>query len=77
MYCKEIMDILKDDILIEHENIDIDMDLFEAGLMDSLATMHLFVKLEEVFGIHLDLAEIEIENFATIRKISEYVANNK
>lgn len=77
MYCNEIMRILKDDVLIENEEFYYDTDLFETGLMDSLATMHLFIQLEQEFGIKIDLTEIEIENFSTVRKISEYVKNHK
>ena len=45
--------------------------------MDSLATMHLFIRLEEKYGVVLDLAEVEIEDFATVRKINQYIKNNK
>lgn len=77
MYCDKILKILKEDVLTDSAVIDIDTNLFETGLMDSLATMHLFIQLEENFGIHLDLAEIEIEDFSTVRKINEYILNNR
>ena len=38
--------------------------------------MNMFLQLEQSFGINVDLAEIEIEDFATVRKINEYVVSN-
>ena len=77
MYYKEISEILRDIVLLSHIKLDIDPDLFEEGLMDSLATMNMFIQLEQTFGISIDLAEIEIEDFSTIRKINEFVLSAK
>lgn len=77
MYYKEISEILRDIVLLSHIKLDIDTDLFEEGLMDSLATMNMFIQLEQTFGISIDLAEIEIEDFSTIRKINEFVLSAK
>lgn len=76
MYFNEIYAILKEIVLDSDYSIDLDTDLFEEGLMDSLATMNMFLQLEQSFGVNVDLAEIEIEDFATVRKINEYVVSN-
>lgn len=77
MYCNDITRILREDLRLAEQTFDEDTNLFEAGLMDSLATMHLFIRLEEKYGVVLDLAEVEIEDFATVRKINQYIKNNK
>ena len=43
-----------------------DLDLFTAGILDSLQLVELLFQLEEQFGIHISLGEIELENFRSI-----------
>jgi acyl carrier protein len=43
-----------------------DFDLFTAGILDSLQLVELLFQLEEQFGIHISLGEIELENFRSI-----------
>jgi D-alanine--poly(phosphoribitol) ligase subunit 2 len=52
----------------EHE------DLFEQGVLDSLAFVQLLVGLEEEFGIRLTLEEIEVETFRSVGQIAAFVA---
>lgn len=54
----------------------IDTDLFEAGVIDSLAFVELLLHLEQEFGIKVSLDDIEIDNFKSIEKIAEFVANH-
>lgn len=77
MYYREIITILKDIVVLDNVNISIDTDLFEEGRMDSLATMNMFIRLEQIFGVSIDLAEIEIDDFATVRKINDFVVSAK
>lgn len=48
---------------------DLDMDLFEEGLMDSLAIVELLVEIEEEFGIIVSPTEYDKEDLSTIHKI--------
>ena len=43
-----------------------DFDLFTAGILDSLQLVELLFQLEEQFGIHVSLGEINLENFRSI-----------
>jgi D-alanine--poly(phosphoribitol) ligase subunit 2 len=43
-----------------------DFDLFTAGILDSLQLVELLFQLEEQFGIHISLGEIDLENFRSI-----------
>lgn len=53
--------------------IDKNIDLFEEGLLDSLAMMQLMVELEEGFDITINPEELEVEDYRTITSISEMV----
>lgn len=53
--------------------IDKNVDLFEEGLLDSLAMMQLMVELEEGFDITINPEELEVEDYRTINSISAMV----
>lgn len=51
-----------------------DTDLFEAGVLDSMAFVELLLQLENRYGIHLDLSEIDLDEFRSLDKISQFIA---
>ena len=51
-----------------------DLDLFEAGVVDSLLFVKLLAALEEQFGFRLAFDELEIDDFRTLRHITRFVA---
>jgi D-alanine--poly(phosphoribitol) ligase subunit 2 len=51
-----------------------DTDLIEEGLLDSLVFVELLVGLEDTFGIHVDIVDLDIEDFRTVRQIGRLVA---
>jgi methoxymalonate biosynthesis acyl carrier protein len=58
-------------------NIDVpsaDIDLFETGVLDSLAFVELLLLLEREFGVATSVADLEVENFKSIARIAEFVA---
>lgn len=53
----------------------VDTDLFDTGLLDSLAFIDLLVHLEKEFGIKISLEHLEMDNFRRISRIAEFVAS--
>jgi D-alanine--poly(phosphoribitol) ligase subunit 2 len=51
-----------------------DLDLFEAGVVDSLLFVKLLAALEEQFDFRLTFDELEIDDFRTLRQIARFVA---
>jgi acyl carrier protein len=51
-----------------------DDDLVDGGLLDSLVLVELMVALEDAFGIRIDVADLDVEDFRTVRRISRLVA---
>jgi D-alanine--poly(phosphoribitol) ligase subunit 2 len=51
----------------------IDMDLYETGVLDSMAFVELLAFLEKEFEVRVGLNDLEIDNFRTIRKIVKFV----
>jgi acyl carrier protein len=51
-----------------------DTDVFESGILDSLAFVDLLAALEREFGIGIALDDLEVDNFRSIARIAEFVA---
>lgn len=51
-----------------------DTDLFEAGLLDSLAFVELLVHLEREFGVTTSVDDLRVDNFDSVAHIAAYVA---
>jgi acyl carrier protein len=52
-------------------------DLFATGVFDSMALVQFILLLEDHFGIHVPLEDLEIDSFRSVAKIAELVANRK
>ncbi|HZI21188.1 MAG TPA: acyl carrier protein [Gemmatimonadales bacterium] len=65
------------ELFAEHLQVELpspDLDLFEAGVVDSLLFVKLLAALEERFGFQLSFEELEIDDFRTLRHIARFVA---
>lgn len=49
------------------------MDLFAAGIVDSLMFVKLLVALEERFALRVSFDELEIDDFRTLRQVATFV----
>ncbi len=52
---------------------DLDLDLFEAGLIDSLAAVVVLVELEERTGIKLQPTDMEREDISTVNHFIDFL----
>lgn len=52
-----------------------ELDLFETGVLDSLAFVDLMLHLEQEFGRKIALEDVEIENFRSIQRIAAFLLN--
>lgn len=56
---------------------DLDLNLFEAGLLDSLAIIEVLLKIEEKLGIKLQPTDLEREDMSTVNKMTAFLENRK
>ena len=64
------------DVFLRSLNLDVpsaDTDLFETGLLDSLAFVELLVAIEKEFGVTTSVADLEVDNFRSIARVAEFV----
>jgi acyl carrier protein len=50
-----------------------DTDLVETGMLDSLALVSFILELETSFNLSVSYDNLEIDNFRTVKTISEFV----
>ena len=66
-------EICEDEVVIE----DLDINMKEEGLMDSLAFVEMLVKIEEIFGLSIAPTEVTYEEIDTPNKVISYIENRK
>ncbi|TXF39027.1 D-alanine--poly(phosphoribitol) ligase subunit DltC [Collinsella sp. BA40] len=65
-----LADICDDDAVAEER----DIDLFDAGLLDSLAGIEVLVAIEERFGVQIAPTEVERAEMNSVNKIIDRIA---
>lgn len=66
----DLLEEVCDDEAVREER---DIDLFEAGLLDSMAAIEVLVGIEERFGVEIAPTEVEREEMNTVNKIIHQV----
>lgn len=54
----------------EHPNVNADTPLFETGVIDSMAILHLIAFVEHAAGTTIPLQQVVMKNFRTARTIA-------
>lgn len=67
-----ILDLFSSALNIEVPSVE--TDLFECGVLDSLAFVELLLQLEREFGVAAALDDLQPENFTSVARIAEFVA---
>lgn len=52
-------------------------DLFDAGVLDSLAFIELLVQLEREFGVTTSVDDLESDNFRSIDNIAAFIESRR
>jgi methoxymalonate biosynthesis acyl carrier protein len=52
-------------------------NLIETGILDSMMFVDLIVLIEEQFGVVAELDDLEIENFATVARMAQFVVERR
>lgn len=69
----KILDMLEEICEDEVVREDMDINMKEEGLMDSLAFVEMLVKIEELFGLSVAPTEVTYEEIDTPNKVIAYV----
>jgi acyl carrier protein len=68
----ELNALFADDLRVEVPSPD--TDLLDTGRLDSVGMVDLLLHLEKRFGLRLDMADLEIDDFRSLASIAAFVA---
>jgi D-alanine--poly(phosphoribitol) ligase subunit 2 len=69
--CEQIASLLSATLNLDVPSVE--TDLFETGVLDSLAFVDLLLALEQRFGVTTSLDDLEVDNFRSIARIADFV----
>lgn len=75
MLKEQVLDMLEEICEDEVVREDLDINMKEEGLMDSLAFVEMLVKIEELFGVSIAPTEVTYEEIDTPNKVISYLEN--
>ena len=77
MIKEQVLEMLEEICEDEVVREDLDINMKEEGLMDSLAFVEMLVKIEEIFGLSIAPTEVTYEEIDTPNKVIYYIENRK
>ena len=77
MIKEQVLEMLEEICEDELVREDLDINMKEEGLMDSLAFVEMLVKIEEIFGLSIAPKEVTYEEIDTPNKVISYIENRK
>lgn len=69
----KVLDIFEEVTGTDEIREDLDLDLFEAGLLDSLGIIEVLLKIEEVLDIKLQPTDLERQDMATANNLAAFL----
>ena len=77
MIKEQVLEMLEEICEDEVVREDLDINMKEEGVMDSLAFVEMLVKIEEIFGLSIAPTEVTYEEIDTPNKVISYIENRK
>ena len=72
-----VIGIFEDVLGCDEIREDLDLDLFEAELLDSLAIIEVLLEIEERLGITLQPTDLEKRDMATVNNLTKFLEARK
>ena len=70
---EKVLDIFEEVTGTDEIREDLDLDLFEAGLLDSLGIIEVLLKIEDIFEIKLQPTDLEKRDMATVNNLVAFL----
>ena len=77
MIKEQVLEMLEEICEDEVVREDLDINMTEEGLMDSLAFVEMLVKIKEIFGLSIAPTEVTYQEIDTPNKVISYIENRK
>ena len=66
-----VLELVREGLLVEVPNDE--ADLFETGLIDSLAFVELLLLIKTEFGVEVEIDDLEVDNFRSVTRITAFI----
>ena len=73
---KDLLEFIAKKIPGNSDILDVDLNLLESGMLDSVALMDLVFWAEDRFNLTFDIEDLVPDNFATINAISAFITKS-
>jgi len=70
---ERIKKFIVENFMLGKGKINRDESLFESGIIDSMGLLVLLSFIDKTFAVSVDMSEVSMENFDSIRKIVELI----
>lgn len=70
---EQIKKFITENFLFSGKPLKDEEPLFDSGIIDSLGFIQLLAFIEKAFNVHLDMSEITMEKFSTVKDIEETI----
>ena len=70
---EKVLDMFEEVIGTDEIREDLDLNLFDAGLLDSLGIIQMLLEIEEVFGLKLQPTDLERSDMATVNNLTAFL----
>ena len=72
-YSQLALEILENVCETDEVREDLDMDLFEAGLMDSLSGINIILEIEKKLGVKLQITDFEKSDISSVNNFEAFL----
>lgn len=72
-YKELALEILENVCETDEVREDLDMDLFEAGLIDSLSSINILLEIEEKLGLKLQITDLDKSDIASVNNFEAFL----
>ena len=72
-YTKTALEILTRVCETDEVEEDLDLDLLEAGFIDSLSAISLILEIEDLLGVKLQITDLEKDDFNTVNHFAAFL----
>jgi len=74
---RDLQRLIVEELTEDRTEIDPDVSLIAAGILDSIAIIRVFAFIEENYGITINDPEKTLDNFETIDRISAFIERKR
>jgi len=74
---KELIEFISMELGQKNVTLDLDVDLLNSSIIDSLSLIQLVAFIESKFGLRVEAEELTSDNFKTVSRIARFISGKQ